>query len=122
MKRFLLPVLVLAACSATWCVRAADKPNVIVILTDDLGYGDAGCYGALPKHVRTPNIDRLASEGVKFTQFYTAGPVCSPTRASIMSGQYQARFGLTAHIHGHWKPFEKLAEPPIDCVPKNCTL
>ena len=49
---------------------------------------------------------------MRFTDFYAAGPVCSPTRAAIQSGQYQARFGLTAHIPGHWRPFEKLAEPP----------
>lgn len=85
-------------------------PNIILVLADDLGWADLGCYGN--RFNETPNLDRLAAQGIRFTQFYAAGPVCSPTRASIISGQYQARFGLTAHIPGHWKPFEKLAEPP----------
>ncbi len=87
-----------------------DKPNIIMILADDLGWADLGCYGN--KFNETPQLDRLASQGMRFTQAYAAGAVCSPTRAALMSGQYQARFGLTAHIPGHWKPFEKLAEPP----------
>src|SRR6266566_4137989 len=79
-------------------IAAQDSPepaNVVFILADDLGWADLGCYGN--KFNESPNIDRLASEGVRFTQFYAAGPVCSPTRASVMSGQYPARFGLTAH-------------------------
>jgi arylsulfatase A len=87
----------------------AVQPNIIMIVADDLGWADLGCYGN--RFNETPNIDRLARDGVKFTQFY-AMPVCSPTRASIQSGQNPARFGLTAHIPGHWKPFEKLVEPP----------
>jgi uncharacterized sulfatase len=79
---------------------------------------DLGCYGN--KFNETPNIDRLAAEGMRFTQFYAAAPVCSPTRASILTGQSPARLGLTAHIPGHWKPFERLAEPPIAlALPKN---
>src|SRR5262245_51213928 len=85
-------------------------PNVVLILADDLGWADLGCYGN--RFNETPRLDRLAAEGLRFTDFYAAGPVCSPTRAAILSGQYQARFGLTAHIPGHWRPFEKLAEPP----------
>jgi uncharacterized sulfatase len=85
-------------------------PNVVFILADDLGWADLGCYGN--RFNETPRIDGLARDGMRFTQFYAAGPVCSPTRAAILTGQYQARFGLTAHIPGHWKPFEKLAEPP----------
>ena len=85
-------------------------PNIVFILADDLGWMDLGCYGN--RFNETPNIDRLASEGMRFTQFYAAAPVCSPTRASILSGKYPARLGLTAHIPGHWKPFERLAEPP----------
>jgi arylsulfatase A len=88
----------------------AAKPNIILILADDLGWADLGCYGNTFNE--TPNIDRLAREGVRFTQFY-AGPVCSPTRASIQSGQNQARLGITVHIPGHWKPFAKMVEPPV---------
>src|SRR5687767_12347917 len=85
-------------------------PNVVLILADDLGWADLGCYGNTFNE--TPNIDRLAQQGVRFTQFY-AGPVCSPTRASIQAGQNQARVGITVHIPGHWKPFAKMVEPPV---------
>lgn len=84
-------------------------PNVVFILIDDLGWPDIGCYGN--EFVDTPHIDRLAADGMRFTSFYAAGPVCSPTRASIQSGQHQARFGLTDFIAGHWRPFERLAVP-----------
>jgi arylsulfatase A len=108
---FLATLLVAAAVlSARSAPAARQRPNIVFILADDLGWADLGCYGN--RFNETPNIDRLAGQGVRFTQFYAAGPVCSPTRASIQSGQYQARFGLTAHIPGHWRPFERLAEPP----------
>ncbi len=71
--------------------QAAAKPNIVVILSDDQGYVDSGCYGG--KDVRTPNIDRLAAEGVRLTDGYVSCPVCSPTRAGIMTGRYQQRFG-----------------------------
>ena len=61
-------------------VVAADKPNVVIILADDLGYGDLGCYGH--PTIRTPNLDRMAAEGLKFTSFYVAAPVCTPSRAA----------------------------------------
>lgn len=93
----------------TCAVARGEQPNIVMIVADDLGWADLGCYGN--RFNESPNIDRLAQEGTKFTQFY-AMPVCSPTRASIQSGQNPARFGLTAHIPGHWKPFEKLVEPP----------
>ncbi len=101
------------ALSAAGPIQAGEKanrPNILFILVDDLGWADLGCYGN--RFNETPNIDKLAANGMRFTHYYTAGAVCSPTRASIMSGQYQARFGLTAHIPGHWRPFAKLAEPP----------
>jgi arylsulfatase A-like enzyme len=71
---------------------AASKPDVILILMDDLGYGDLGSYGA--PDVRTPNIDRLAREGVRLTDAYANGAVCTPTRAALISGRYQQRVGL----------------------------
>jgi arylsulfatase A-like enzyme len=67
-------------------------PNVVLILMDDLGYGDLGSYGV--PDAKTPNIDRLAREGVKLTDFYANGPNCSPTRAGFVSGRYQQRFGI----------------------------
>lgn len=71
------------------------KPNVIIIIADDLGYGDLGCYGG---QTNTPNLDRLASGGVRFTDFHTSGTVCSPTRAGIMTGLYQFRVGVPGVI------------------------
>lgn len=72
-------------------VQATDKPNVIVILADDLGYGDLSCYGA--DDIATPNIDRMAVEGAKFNSFYVS-PVCSPTRAALMTGSHSTRVGI----------------------------
>jgi arylsulfatase A len=77
-------------------VSAADKPNVIVILTDDHGSVDAGCYGA--KDLVTPNLDDLAASGVRFTQFYSAAPVCSPSRASLLTGRYPERCGVPTNV------------------------
>lgn len=68
------------------------KPNVVLIITDDMGYADLGVYGA--KDIRTPNIDRLAKEGVRFTDFYANATTCSPTRAGLISGRYQQRYGV----------------------------
>ena len=65
---------------------ASRKPNIIIILTDDQGSIDAGCYGA--KDLETPNIDRIAKRGIRFTQFYAAAPVCSPSRAGLLTGKY----------------------------------
>lgn len=71
---------------------AASKPNIILINCDDLGYGDLGCYGSALN--KTPHIDRLASEGMKFTDFYMASPVCSPSRGAMMTGCYPSRIGF----------------------------
>ena len=67
------------------------KPNVVLIYADDLGYGDLGCYGS---KIRTPNLDRLATEGMRFTQFLSANPVCSPSRAALLTGRYPTRVGI----------------------------
>ena len=72
----------------------ADHPNIVVILTDDQGYADISFNPDHPKEVSTPHMDALAKEGVFFSQAYTSGPVCSPTRAGIMLGQYQQRVGI----------------------------
>src|SRR5262245_44715748 len=71
---------------------AADKPNVVFVLADDLGYTDLGCYGS--RFYETPHLDRLAKEGMRFTQGYSCGPNCQPTRAALMSGQYGPRTGV----------------------------
>jgi arylsulfatase A len=87
----------------TTTVKAATKPNVIIILADDLGYGDVGCFGS--KRFQTPNIDALAADGVRFTDFHSNGAVCSPTRAALLTGRYQQRTGIsgvvTAKSHRH---------------------
>jgi arylsulfatase A len=88
---------------------APTRPNIIVILIDDMGWPDVACYGS--KVHETPTIARLASQGRKFTAASAACPVCSPTRASIMAGQYPARVGITDFIPGHWRPYEKLVVP-----------
>lgn len=85
------------------------KPNIVFLLVDDLGYGDFGCYGA--EFYDTPNIDRLAEEGMLFTNAYAACTVCSPTRAALLTGCYPARIHLTDWIKGHKKPFAKLSVP-----------
>ena len=72
--------------------RAASRPlNVVLIYADDLGYGDLGCYGGA---IRTPHVDSLARDGVRFTNYYSANPVCSPSRASLLTGRYPTRVGV----------------------------
>jgi arylsulfatase A-like enzyme len=83
---------VLMAATSGLCSAAADRPNVVFIMTDDLGYGDLGVYGA--PDTSTPEIDRLASQGVRLTNFYSNGPACSPTRAGFITGRYQQRVGI----------------------------
>ena len=70
---------------------AARPPNIVIILCDDLGYGDIGCFGS---SIRTPNLDRMAGEGVRFTHFCSANPVCSPSRAALLTGRYPTRVGV----------------------------
>ena len=99
------PYVILLALAAlvAGCLGDAPEtpPNVVVILIDDLGWIDTGIYGST--FYETPNTDRLAAEGVRFTQFYTASSVCSPTRASLMTGKHPARLHLTNWIGGEQK-------------------
>jgi arylsulfatase A len=89
---------------------AEPPPNVVLIVADDLGWADLGCYGS--KFYRTPNLDRLAGEGRRFTQAYAACPVCSPTRAALMTGKSPARLLLTDWLPGRPdNPFQKLNRP-----------
>ena len=105
MMRHLFALCALLAAVAPHVVRAADapppapastsaraKPNIIVILADDVGYGEFGFQG-INKDIPTPNIDSIAANGVRFTNGYVSGPYCSPTRAGLMTGRYQTRFG-----------------------------
>ena len=91
---------------------SADRPNVVLIVADDLGWADLGCYGST--YHRTPHIDRLAADGMRFTQAYAAAPVCSPTRASILTGRHPARLGITDWLPGRPdRPDQKLLRPPL---------
>ena len=111
----LLPLSVPAVLNASELVS---KPNIIFILADDLGYTDVACYGS--KYYETPNIDRLAAEGVRFTDGYTCGPNCQPTRAALMSGQYGPRTGV--YTVGSIDRFDWQSRPlrPVDNVDSSC--
>ena len=76
--------------------QTGPPPNIILIVIDDIGYGDLGCYGSAIQE--TPHIDRLAESGMRMTDFHTNGPVCSPTRAALLTGQYQQRSGIESAI------------------------
>ena len=79
--------------------ESGTKPNVVFFLIDDLGWADLGCYGS--KFHKTPNLDKLAADGMRFTQAYAACPVCSPTRTAILTGRYPQRSGITTWLPGH---------------------
>ncbi len=104
-KYLFLLILTLISCST----EPAGQPNFIFILVDDLGYSDLGCYGST--FYETPNLDRLASSGVLFTDAYASSPVCSPTRASIMTGKYPSRLNITDWIPGNDPKNRKLIGP-----------
>jgi arylsulfatase A-like enzyme len=89
---------------------AAARPNILVILADDLGWSDLSCYGST--FHETPHLDRLAREGTRFTQAYSAGSICSPTRASLMTGKYPVRTGVTDYIPGLSSEGRKLSTRP----------
>src|SRR5688500_13155727 len=106
-----LAKLILALMALT-SAQAAPPPNFVFILLDDYGWADTSCYGNT-SHA-TPNIDRLAREGVRFTQAYAAGPVCSPTRGAILTGKYPARLRITNFLPGtKVSPSQKLLNPAI---------
>ncbi len=117
MKHVLAVTCVLTAllsAGASAADKPADKPNVILILADDLGYTDLACYGS--KYYETPNIDRLAKDGMRFTNGYSCGPNCQPTRAALLSGQYGPRTGV--YTVGGIERFDWRTRPlrPVDNV------
>ena len=101
---------------------AVNQPNIVFILADDLGYSDVACYGS--KFYETPHIDRLAAQGMRFTDGYTCGPNCQPTRAALMSGQYMPRTGVYT-VGGidrfNWqsrplRPVDNVTELPLEKI------
>ncbi len=82
--------------AVTGCGDKASQPNIIFILTDDMGFGDIGCYGG--KFVPTPFIDRMAAEGVRFTQYYSASPISSPSRAGLLTGIHPGNWNITSYL------------------------
>jgi arylsulfatase A-like enzyme len=94
--------LAAAGCGLLQAQSRAQKPNIVLILADDLGWRDLACYGN--EFHSTPHLDRLAAEGARFTQAYAAAPVCSPTRASILTGRWPVRTGVTDWIPGRPSP------------------
>src|SRR6187402_2075576 len=96
MKSLVLAFAALVVCLSR--LQAAEaRPNIVMVLIDDMGWGDFSCFGN--KEARTPNIDRVAAEGLKFTQFYVNAPICSPSRCALMTGQYPQRWRITSFLN-----------------------
>jgi arylsulfatase A-like enzyme len=91
-SKLLFVAILLAAFSGPPSLFAAKPPNIVIILADDLGYGDLGCYGH--PSIRTPNLDRMAAEGMRFTDFYVTANVCTPSRAGLLTGRWPIRSGM----------------------------
>ena len=96
-QRLFLLLLVLGV-AARVAAQTAPPPNVVLIITDDMGHGDLGVTGATD--IRTPNLDALARGGIRFTEFYANGPLCTPTRAALISGRYQQRVAIEEAFGG----------------------
>lgn len=113
--RTLLPlILCLFLSHAAWAARQQNQPpNIVLIVSDDQGYADLGCYGG--KAILTPHLDRLASEGIRLTQFYVTWPACTPSRGSLLTGRYPQRNGTydmfrnEAPDYGYKYPAEEYA-------------
>ncbi len=102
--RTIVLLLLIAATVPTGALAASSKPNVILMMADDLGWGDVGFNGS--HLIRTPHLDEMARAGLRFTRFYSAAPVCSPTRGSVLTGRHPFRYGVTFANEGHMKPEE----------------
>jgi arylsulfatase A-like enzyme len=111
---FALSIAIVAAAAAATRVaaqpRSSSPPNLVIIFADDLGYGDLGCYGN--PTIRTPNLDRMAAEGMKLTQFYSAAEVCTPSRAALLTGRLPVRNGMTSDGRRVLYPNSSLGLPP----------
>ena len=111
MPRLLKKTAALIIALLALSTHAAKKPNILFIMADDLGWMDLACQGN--KLVETPNLDRLAKQGMRFTDAYAAAPVCSPTRCAVLTGQAPARIGLTTHLPGMFFPKDNRPQPAI---------
>ncbi|MEJ7695063.1 sulfatase-like hydrolase/transferase, partial [Daejeonella sp.] len=101
--------IICVALFLTYEVYGQQKPNIVLMVVDDMGWTDPSCYGS--SFYETPNIDALAKSGMKFTDAYSACTVCSPSRASIMTGKSPARLRVTDWITGHDMPYAKFLPP-----------
>ncbi len=110
----------IAACSSAEKTAQKEKPNVLFILVDDIGWTDVGCFGS--SFYETPNLDKLANEGVKFTNAYASCPVCSPTRASIMTGKNTVNHGVTDWIPGRQDRYPKEDHRKFMALPFNLKM
>ena len=104
----LLAFLIIGIFSACNSEKKTNQPNIIVFLADDMGWGDSGCYGS--EKILSPNIDKLASQGVRFTQAYAACGVCSPSRSAILTGRTPYRNGVWRHLSGNNKAHLRTSE------------
>jgi N-acetylgalactosamine-6-sulfatase len=121
---FKLSILIgLIGCTATTRAIIVDKnkqPNIIFVFVDDMGFGDLACYGN--KAIKTPNLDKMASDGVLFTNFTTSSPVCSPSGAAIMTGQYPVRhqihYALSQDKHNQDYKMPNYLDPKAEMLPR----
>ena len=112
--RFLNPICIIRSflfCSLLFCgsIFGAQKPNIILMVADDLGWGDVGYHTS---EIKTPNIDALAARGVQLDQFYVQ-PVCTPTRGALMTGRYPIRLGLQCGVVRPWADHGSIATPAL---------
>ena len=114
--------IIIVACLIVACNRSdldvnSGKPNIVILFADDLGYADLGCQGS--DDIRTPNIDKMASEGVRFTSGYVTAPQCGPSRAGLMTGINQARFGYMDNKGNHGLPAKEIAPTMAEYMKEN---
>src|SRR6185436_12323876 len=111
MRRVMLAISAIALTAVAWVqpqAPVAARPNVVLIMSDDLGYADLSSYGATD--ARTPNIDSLGRDGVRLTDFYANGVLCSPTRAALINGRYQQRYLIDNVVGGATPPLKITGE------------
>ncbi|MHC4998957.1 MAG: sulfatase-like hydrolase/transferase, partial [Planctomycetota bacterium] len=110
---FITVAIALQGCLENVGTAVSNRPNVVIIFTDDQGYADVGCFGA--KDFETPNLDQMAREGMRFTDFYVGGSVCSPSRAALLTGCYPQRVGIH-HVNGPKGVHEPIWTEPLENI------